>query len=61
MLDRRIYKVGFPNGGVGEFLAKTIAESLYEKLDNKGYQYNFLEEIIGHRKLDDAVDIKYSF
>ena len=55
MLNTKIYDVIFPDGAVQQYAANVIAESLYENADDDGRRYQYMEEIIGHNKLDSAV------
>ena len=33
-----------------------IAQSIYDSADKDGYRYQLLDEIIGHKRLKEAVD-----
>ena len=55
LLDTRLYEVEFPDGGVGEYTANVIAESIYSNVDEEGNPYALVDGIIGHRCNDEAV------
>ena len=55
ILNTAIYNIETPDGNVQEYSANVIAENLWNQVDDDGYNYNLLFEIIGHRKNDDAV------
>ena len=56
MINTRVYDVMFPDGEVQQYSANVIAQSLYDSADEDGYQYQFLDEIIGHKKLKDVLN-----
>ena len=56
MINTRVYDVMFPDGEVQQYSANVIAQSLYDLADEDGYRYQFLDEIIGHKKLKDTLD-----
>ena len=55
MLNTKVYDVMFPDGAVQQYAANVIAESLYENADDDGRRYQYMDEIIGHNKLDSAI------
>ena len=46
----------FPDGEVQQYSANVIAQSIYESADEDGHRYQLLDEIVGHRRLKEAVD-----
>jgi hypothetical protein len=50
LLDSRLYDVEFPDGSTDSFTANTIAESMYSQIDDEGYTYQLMDEIIDHQK-----------
>ena len=59
--DTRVYNVEFHDGSIEEYTTNMIAEAIYNSIDDDGYNYSLLEGIIGHRKNQDAIDIKNGF
>ena len=55
MLNTRVYDVMFPDGIVHWYSANIIAQNIYESSDDDGFRYQLMEEIIDHRKFNDAV------
>lgn len=55
MLDTREYIVKLPNDTYRRYTANQIAQAMYSQVDSEGNVHQFMEEIIGHRKGDDAV------
>ena len=55
MLNTRVYDVMFPDGDVQQYSANIIAQNIYDSDDDDGYRYQHLDDIIGHRKLPNAV------
>jgi hypothetical protein len=55
LLDSSLYDVEFEDGHVEAFSANTIAESIYEQVDEDGHMQLLLDEIIDHKRLADAV------
>ena len=56
MLKTRIYEVMFLDGEVQQYSANVMAQSIYDSADKDGYRYQLLDEIIGHKRLKEAVD-----
>ena len=61
LLDTRVYKVKFHDGGVGEFSTNIIAENLYSNIDEEGHPYAILSGIINHRKTPEAITLNNAF
>ena len=61
ILNTAIYNVETPDGNIQEYSANVIAENLWSQVDDDGYDYRLLYEIVGHRKNDDAVPIEKGF
>ena len=57
LLDRREYVGVLPDGTEDIFLANTIAENLYSQVDCEGRTHLVFQEIIGHKKEADAIEI----
>ena len=53
--DTSLYDVEFNDGHVESFAANSIAEHIYEQLDDDGNRFCLIEEIIDHRKDKGAV------
>ena len=58
ILNTAVYNVESPDGTISEYTANVIAENLWNQVDNEGYDYSLLYEIVGHRKTEDAVPIE---
>ena len=56
VLNTAVYNVETPDGNIHEYTANVIAQNLWDKVDDDGYNYNHLYEIIGHRKNSDAIE-----
>ena len=56
ILNTSVYNVETPDGHLQEYNANVIAENLWNQVDDDGYNYDNLYEIIGHRKNYDAID-----
>jgi hypothetical protein len=50
VLDSSIYEVEFEDGRTEAYAANAIAEYLYAQVDDQGYQYLIIDEIIDHKK-----------
>lgn len=61
ILDTHIYKLQHPDGHVFEYTTNQIAESLYSQVDDDGYNEAILDEIIDHRRTEDAIPRDYGF
>ena len=61
MLNTKVYDVMFPDGTVQQYAANVIAENLYESCDDDRKRYQYLDEMIGHKKLDSAVPKSQGF
>jgi hypothetical protein len=55
LLDTREYKVEFPDGSVNVLSANAIMEVLYSQVDEQGWTYVILLEIVDHCKDGNAV------
>lgn len=56
LFNTKVYDVMFPDRGGAMICRKFIAENLYENADDDDRRYQYMHEIIGHKKLDLAVD-----
>ncbi len=61
ILDTRIYEVEFPDGHHAEFAANVIAENIYSQVESDGHNFSYLQDIIGHRSDDTAVQKEDGF
>eukprot|EP00957_Ditylum_brightwellii_P041770 3163115-Ditylum_brightwellii.AAC.1 len=50
MLNSTIYKVGFPDGEVKEYVANVIAENMLMQVDYEGFNTTMMEGIINYDK-----------
>ena len=55
MVNTRVYDVMFPDGIVQQYSANIIAHGIFDAADSDGYCYQLMDEIIDHRKNDDAL------
>lgn len=55
ILDTALYEVEFEDGHVEAFHANQIAESIYSAVDQEGYTYQELKEIIDHKRDGTAI------
>ena len=55
VLDTSIYEVEFEDGRTEAYAANAIAEHLYAQVDDQGFQYLIIDEIIDHKKDGSAV------
>ena len=55
MTDTRRFEVEFQDGEKEIFNANILAENILEQVDEYGHKHRLMEEIGGHRKLNDAV------
>ena len=55
MMNTRVYDVMILDGAVQQYSVNVIAESLCENADDEGYRSQYLDEIMDHKKLKDAV------
>ena len=53
-LNTRVYDVMFPDGSVEQFAANNIAMNIYTQVDDEGYRYQLMDDIIDHRKTSAA-------
>ena len=56
MLDTRVYDIMFPDGSVKQYSANLIAESIWTNCDEDGRRFQSMDEIVGHRKIPDAIE-----
>ena len=55
MLDTRKYEVEFLDGTVDAYTANTLADNILNQVDDEGTRQMMLDEIIDHRKNEDAI------
>ena len=58
-LNTLVYDVQFPDGSVKEYAANIIAENLYSQVDENGHSYTLLDNILDHKKTEQANDSRY--
>ena len=57
ILDTRVYNIEFDEGDVTELTANMIAQAMYAQCDPDGNQYMLLDQLIDHRKKDNAISL----
>ena len=57
ILNTAVYNVESPDGTISEYTANIISENLWNQVDDDGYNYDLMHEIVGHRKDNTAVSI----
>jgi Reverse transcriptase (RNA-dependent DNA polymerase) len=57
LLDQRMYEVEFLDGTQQTLAANFLAENILAQVDDDGHRHLFLDEIIDHRRHDNAVPI----
>ena len=57
LLDQRLYEVEFLDGTTETIAANILAENILAQVDEDGHRQLLLDEIIDHRRLQDAVPI----
>ena len=50
-----------PDGNIHEYIANIIAEHLWDQVDDDGWDYGILYEIIGRRRKEDAISTDQGF
>lgn len=55
VLDTSLYDVKFDDGLIEAVSANAIAENIYARIDEEGNVHELFEEIIDHKKMDDAL------
>jgi len=61
ILNTQVYEVMFPDGTVKQYAANIIAENIFSQVDEYGYRYQLLRNIISHKKDDTAIEIGNEF
>ena len=61
VLNTTVYNKETPDGNIHEYTANVIAQNLWNQVDDDGYNYNSLYEVIGHRRNDDAISQEAGF
>ena len=56
ILDTRVYEVEYADGRIASMAANQIAENLFAQVDAEGNRHVLLDEIVDHRKNQDALD-----
>lgn len=55
LLDNRVYVVEWLDGHTEELMANVIAENLFAQVDDEGNRFVLLDDIVDHRKSEDAL------
>jgi hypothetical protein len=55
LLDKSFYVVLFVDGEVEYYSAHTIAENIFEQLDDEGNLFSLLDKIMDHKRNNEAV------
>ena len=61
IINSKIYRALMPDGTYQDITANTIIENIYDNSDQQGYQSGYLEDIVGHRKTEDAIPVEEGF
>ena len=61
ILNTQVYDVMLPDGTIQQYATNIIAENLYSQVDEDGFRYILLDEIIDYKKSDEAIDKKDAF
>ena len=61
ILNTRLYDVMFPDGSIRQYSANIIAENIFSQVDEEGYHYILLDEIIDYKKDETAIDKRDEF
>lgn len=55
ILNTAVYNVRSPDGTLHEYTANVISQRIYDQVDDDGWNYDLLYEIINHRTDEDAI------
>ena len=61
VLNSRVYDVMFPDGAIHQYSANVIAENLYNQVDEEGFRYTIMDEIVDHKRGPSALDEEDAF
>jgi len=61
ILDTAVYEVEFEDGHVESYYANQIAEAIYATVDDEGFAYSEVKEIVDHMKDGKAIQIDDGF
>jgi hypothetical protein len=61
LLDTRAYTVEFPDGREESLTANLISQSLYSQIDEEGNKHLLLDDIIDHKRNENAIDKSDAF
>ena len=61
ILNTTVYNVMFPDGSVMVYTPNIIAENIYSQVDEDGFRYQLIDNIIGHRRDGKAVPMSEAF
>lgn len=56
VLNTGVYNVQLPDGSLAELSANVIAENIYKSVDDHGFNYTTMKDILEHRKDETAVE-----
>jgi Reverse transcriptase (RNA-dependent DNA polymerase) len=57
LLDTSLFEVEFDDGHIEAYTANLIAESIYEQIDSEGNIHRMMDEIIDHKRMNDALHV----
>ena len=60
-LHSLVYDVEFPDGTVKQYAANVIAENLLSHVDTNGYHSQYLDKILVHEKMGNALSSKGAY
>ena len=55
LLETRIYDLRLPDGQIEQHTANTRAECIYSDIDDAGYTFTMMNELLNHREDDTAL------
>jgi hypothetical protein len=55
LFDTSLYEVLFDDGGIEYYSANTIAENIFQHVDDKGNLFCIRDEIIDHKRTNEAL------
>ena len=61
VLNTALYQVETLDWNIHEYTANRIAEHLWHQVDDDGWDYNTIYEVIGHRREEDAISKEEGF
>ena len=55
ILNTQVYNVMFPDGSIKQYGANIIAENIFSQVDEHGYRYQLLRNIVNHKRDETAI------